>query len=767
MTLDGPQYDWRQARVRPAHEKTQLLDRGQSEFPSTRRFFDTVIQDVRVIRVDVATSPDGKVPFSYALDLEDTTYGADASAGEDECTRSVIDVTADLKGGRASRIEWNSLSGEPDLPLSFKFERAGESRFQFSFELPAGARCLGLGERLCGLNRRGSVHTLFNTDDTNHIPSIDSMYKSIPFLIVWHHGRCRGIFLDSPARQRWDLDSHLTGAASIELLSRRGFQLYMMDEADLDQIVSAYTHLTGRSKLPPLWSLGHQQSRWSYPDEKTVREIAGEFRKRKIPCDTIVLDIDYMDDYRVFTTSNERFPDFKGLIDDLARDNFDVITIVDPGVKRDARYQVFKDGKKNDYFCKTEDGKIFLGKVWPGVSAFPDFLREDVRTWWAALQGFLIDRGVRGIWNDMNEPVFFDVKEKLARDARELPPDSDQLFLETVPEGKVGHYEVRNLYGFQMSRASHDGLIALRPNERPFVLCRSAYSGLQRYSAVWLGDNHSWWEHLAMSLPMLVSVGISGIPFCGVDIGGFSLDCGGELIMRWYATGIFYPLFRNHCSLHGRPQEPWSFGPDVEAVISKFIKTRYRLLPYIQALFYEHLRTGAPLMRPLAYHYKEDECAVEIDDQFLFGRDIMVAPVCQPGKSIRPVYFPEGRWHPFEGGEPIEGKSVHNIRIEFDRIPAFVREGAVIPLYDVVESTKELADAPVTFHCFGNTSSGVYFEDDGISNDYLKGRFNAYHLSVTDGALEVTPVWQGMRAASRKHRLSIGGKTKDIAAPGA
>ena len=331
--------------------------------------------------------------------------------------RQVPDFTADFEDFESEEIVW-SVSEEATLPLQLTWQQTSESRFELRFSLPADAACLGLGERQSGLNLRFARHTLFNTDDNLHVESIDSMYKSIPFLLVNTSSQCFGLFLDSPARQRWDLDSGLTGVASVELLSRRGWQLYCFGPGSLSQITAAFTRLTGRSKMPPLWSLGHQQSRWSYPDQDTVVRIAHEFRFRKIPCDTIVLDIDYMDEYRVFTASKERFPDFKQLISDLRNNNFRVVTIVDPAVKKDPKFFVFNDGKKHNFFCTRADGKLFIAQVWPGPSALPDFMRDDVRMWWAAQHGFYTDAGVAGIWNDMNEPAILTASARLQQTQR-------------------------------------------------------------------------------------------------------------------------------------------------------------------------------------------------------------------------------------------------------------------------------------------------------------------------------------------------------------
>ncbi|MBX9667193.1 MAG: glycoside hydrolase family 31 protein [Candidatus Obscuribacterales bacterium] len=650
---------------------------------------------------------------------------------------------------------WKRSSKDQQL-LDFEWQQSSESRWNFYFKLPKDAMCFGLGERLSGFNLRGRVHTLFNHSDNMHVPTLDPLYKSIPFLLIRHQGRYQGIFLDSPARQRWSLDVELEEQASIELLSRRGFTVYLFETSSLPDLLAAYTALTGRSKLPPNWSLGHQQSRWSYPDESTVLAVAAEFRTRNIPCDAIVLDIDFMDEYRVFTSSPERFPNFKEMIAKLQDQNFRVVTIVDPGVKKDAKYFVYRDGKKHDYFCKKADGKTFYGKVWPGQSVFPDFLREDVRLWWAALHGFLVENNVSGVWNDMNEPCLFGQGCPLPLDAIELPKEHHQLFMQQSPEGDVGHFEVRNLYGLEMSRATWEGLTALRPDERPFVLSRAGYAGIQRYAAVWLGDNMSWWEHLAVSVPMLLNVGLSGVPFCGVDVGGFGDDCSPELLARWYALAMFYPFFRNHCSKAGAEQEPWSFNQRVEDAIRHFVETRYRLLPYIRCLFWEHIRTGAPLMRPIIWDYPEDQFAAEIDDQFLFGRDILVTPIVKRGQTERSVYLPNGLWYPFDGGEPLEGGRLHKVGFELDEVPAFVRDGSIVPFVDLIQSTDYYELAPITFKVWGDHAMGLYLDDDGISFEYEEDGYNEWLLRYDNGQFSSNLANFGYIAPEREYYFQHG-----------
>jgi alpha-glucosidase len=652
------------------------------------------------------------------------------------------------------QADWTEAS-RPELPCNIRWQQSKEARYDVFFDLPERVRCLGLGERFSGLNLRGSVHTLCTTDTGgDQHETIDSLYMSIPFLILQDGAGVTGIFVDCPAPQKWDLDSLLEERANVKVFTRRGWQMYVFEANDLPSLISAYTTLTGVTELPPVWALGHQQSRWSYPDQNTAQRIAQEFRSRNIPCDTIVLDIDYMDEYRVFTTSPDRFPNFKEMVQALNAQKFRVVTIVDPGVKKDGKYSIYKEGLKQDLFCKKADGSLFIDVVWPGKSAFPDFAKPETRLWWGEKQNHLLDLGVSGIWNDMNEPAFFSNKSPLPKNLTELPPDKEQFFMQQSPEGKpIGHFELRNLYGSLMSQAAREGLQKRNPQERPFVLSRAGYAGLQRHAAIWLGDNMSWFDHLETSIPMLINVGLSGVPFAGADIGGFGADTTAEMLIRWYELGIFYPFFRNHCIMQGRAQEPWAFTPAVEQAIKKLIETRYALLPYIQALFWDHMRTGAPLIRPLSWHYPSDPQAAHVQDQFLFGEDLLVAPVVQKARAHRYVYLPKGNWHPFEGGDPLEGGRVYTIEWKLGSVPAFVRDGAIIPLAQVVQSTVDLPHAAMTFRAFGDRATGRYFEDDGISISYKSGSYNEFILATNGSQLEVNTLHSGFEAPSRKYYL--------------
>jgi alpha-glucosidase len=609
------------------------------------------------------------------------------------------------------------------------------------------------------------VHTLLATDNPHHLESSDPLYKSIPFLALERAEGSIGLFLDSPAPQRWHLDRELDGAGRIELLSRRGWQLYLLGPAPLPDLVGAFTRLTGRAELPPIWSLGHQQSRWSYPNQRVVQDLAEQFRSRKIPCDTLVLDIDYMDRYRVFTVSRRRFPDFEGMTRSLARRGFQVVSIVDPGVAKSERDPTFNEGRQRGMFCRTPQGKLFVDEVWPGPACFPDFLRPEVRDWWGQKLGFLRSLGVAGIWNDMNEPAFFRRRKVFDAASGRLPRDRDQPFLQRTPQGPVGHLEVRNLYGSSMAQGTFDALLRMQPDQRPFVLSRSCYAGIQRFGAVWLGDNCSWFEHLRLSIPMLLNLGLSGVPFCGADIGGFGGDADAELLVRWYQLGIFYPFFRNHCARGQRAQEPWAFGDRVEHAIRRLIEARYRLLPYLQGLFVEHREQGAPIMRPLLWHYPEDSVAARIDDQFLFGRDLLVAPIVARGQTSRTVYLPRGRWYPFDGGLPLSGGRFHSVTWALDSVPAFAREGSIVPLADVVQHTGELTQAALTFRCHGALCRGRFWQDDGRSLAYRRGEFNDWELGLGQGRFWIRPRHLGFVAPTRRYFYEAMGKRKPIKLP--
>lgn len=572
-------------------------------------------------------------------------------------------------------------------------------------EMPLGEFYYGFGEKSGRLNKRETHLTMWNSDIPGYKADTDPLYESIPFFYGIRNGKAYGIFFDNSYRSSFDMGKesdtrYSFGATGGEL------NYYFFFGPTPKKILSRFTELVGRMPLPPLWSLGYQQCRWSYTPEKRVREIARNFRDRKIPADVIYLDIDYMDGYRIFTWNKERFPDPAGMIRDLANDGFRIAVIVDPGIKQDSSYSAFRSGLAGDHFIKYPDGKPFIGKVWPGECAFPDFSSVAGREWWGSQFKILTDAGVRGWWNDMNEPSVFDVPTKTV-DLSVIHNDDGRM---------TTHEKNHNTYGMLMTQATYEGVRRLVPHERPFVLTRASFAGGQRYSAAWTGDNVASWEHLQMAVPMCLNLSISGQPFVGTDIGGFIGYPSGELFARWLQLGVFSPLMRAHSVINERNKEPWEYGAEYEAVNRTTIELRYRLLPYIYATMVQASRTGIPPMRPLVFDYPEDPEYTWNETEFMFGEHLLVAPVLWEGATKRSLRLPEGTWYDFWTGRKYQGKARVEVEAPLNRIPLFVKGGAVIPMQSVIQHTGQKPVDPPTLVAFpGESVSSLYYEDDGIS----------------------------------------------------
>ena len=554
----------------------------------------------------------------------------------------------------------------------------------------------GLGEMTGPLDKRGLVREFWNADVLGQAScmhaGLRNLYVSIPFGISLRSGRAAGIFWDNPARQVWDLGQSAPDEWRLEAATGE-IDLYLFTGPRVTGVVERYTELTGRMPLPPRWALGYHQSRYSYASRAELERVGREFRRRKIPCDALYLDIHHMDGHRVFTFG-KTFPRPRQMLAKLARRGFKVIAIVDPGVKDDAKFGVLKRGRALNAFVKARGGKKdFIGKAWPGRCRFPDFLNVRARRWWVSEQVRFMRLGLAGVWCDMNEPALFDIAGKtLPGDC--VHRDNRSRILQVARRGaaqaeasdyvNLPHSSQHNLYGLLMARAARAAAlwVSLRSrDERPFVLTRAGYAGVQRYATVWTGDNSSSWEHLAESVPMLLNLSLSGVAFCGADAGGFLDNCTGELLARWTQLAACTPFFRNHSNCDSRPQEPWAFGPEVERVCKKFIELRYRLLPYLGKLFTEAHERGTPIMRPLFWHYPDDKIAARIGDQFLLGADLLVAPVLQPGCVARCVYLPRGEWVNFwNRRERVRGGRHIVASATLDTLPLFVRAGAKLAL---------------------------------------------------------------------------------------
>ncbi|WP_010630529.1 glycoside hydrolase family 31 protein [Sporolactobacillus vineae] len=581
----------------------------------------------------------------------------------------------------------------------------------------------GLGEKTGHLNKKGYHYKMWNTDDPSpHVESFETLYKSIPFFIALKDRQAFGYFLDNTYESVFDLGKENSNYYAFGAVDGN-LDYYFIYGPSAKEVVGGYTHLTGTAPLPQLWTLGYQQCRWAYVPEQRLREVAETFRRKDIPCDALYLDIDYMDGYRVFTWDKKKFPDPHKTLQDLREQGFKVVTIIDPGVKKDKGYPIYDQGMAGHYFATDKDGLPYVNKVWPGDALYPDFSSHKVRSWWAANQKIMTDTGVSGIWNDMNEPASFNGPL----------PDDVQFQHDGVP---ADHREIHNVYGHYMAKATYEGL-KKATGKRPFVITRACYAGTQKYSTVWTGDNQSLWEHLRMSLPMLMNLGLSGVPFCGTDVGGFGFDCTAELLARWIQVGAFTPLFRNHSSIYTRDQEPWAFGEQTEAICRKYIKLRYRLLPYLYDLFHQEEKNGLPLIRPLLLNDQHDPRTYEINDEFLCGDDLLVAPVVTQGEKARAVYLPEGSdWVDYWTKTVYKGGQYIIRETPLDVCPIYIRSGAVIPLYPVQHYVGEQPVTELTLDVYParkGIRSYRHYQDDGESFAYRKGAFNLYQFDVTAG----------------------------------
>jgi alpha-glucosidase len=582
--------------------------------------------------------------------------------------------------------------------------------------MPLDEEYLGFGEK-AGLLFRSGIHvTMWNSDIPGYTADTDPLYESIPFFLALRAGRTYGIFFDNTFRSSFDMgkecrDAYSFGAEAGEV------NYYFFAGPTPGAIVSRFTELVGRMPLPPRWALGYQQCRWSYPTETRVREIARGFRERKIPCDVIYLDIDYMDGYRIFTWNKKNFPDPSRMIGDLARDGFKIAVIVDPGIKIDSGYSAFRSGLAGNQFVRYSDGRLYRGNVWPGVCAFPDFTSEHARNWWGANFAGLVSDGVRGWWNDMNEPSVFDVPTKTI-DLDVIHDDDGQ---------RTTHAKNHNIYGMQMTRATREGVQQRTPDERVFVLTRATYAGGQRYSAAWTGDNVATWEHLGLALRMCLNLSVSGQPFVGSDIGGFIGFPSGELFARWLQLGVFTPLMRAHSVINEKNKEPWEYGPEFTDVNRETINLRYRFLPYIYNAMVVASLSGVPPMRPLGFAFPAESQLLYNDDEFMFGVDLLVAPVLHEGGRSRSVQLPRGTWYDFWSDSVYGGGRRIDVEAPLNRLPLLVRAGAILPLQQIVQYSDEAPINPLTFSLFPvdstNESSTIYYEDDGHTMKYRNGEF--------------------------------------------
>lgn len=621
-------------------------------------------------------------------------------------------------------------------------------------------RVFGLGQMLGALNRRGKRYRLFAKDEPSHTPEKASLYGSHPFFIV-QGSKTFGVFVDYPGELVIDVGFTEKDLLEVMLPSAH-FDLYLIESWDVRHIIREFLQLTGAPYLPPRWSFGYQQCRYSYPDATSIREVAAKCRDHGIPCDAIYLDIDYMKDYKIFTVDNEKFPDLPGLTRELREQGIKLIPIIDPGVKVEPGDDTYDTGLRGGHFCLDEDGAPFIGAVWPGFVHFPDFMNSNCRRWWGSLYKAFFDIGIEHFWNDMNEPAIFytprslsllrktvsriEATDDLGTGAVDFISSLGQFWqneddlrrlFHTLDDGsRVRHWDIHNLYGASMARATAEGLLSMKPAQRYFLIARSSYIGMHRYAVIWTGDNASWWEHMLAQIRMVLSLNLAGFFYCGGDIGGFGGDASPELCIRWTQLGCFTPLFRNHSTKGSRSQEPWAFDPQSLAIMREFIQVRYALLPYIYSEYLHSIQNLNPFVSPLFLHFG-DPALKDIEDQFMFGNSIMVAPVHIQGARSRFVYLPECRWLYWnltawnQRDMQVLSPGSHLISVELNETPVFLRENSLLPLCAPARNGDE--PLPETLEVIGFVTTRASYTlllDDGSTWEYKQGRKASIGITV-------------------------------------
>lgn len=589
-----------------------------------------------------------------------------------------------------------------------------------------GERFVGLGEKTGNLDRKGSGYTNWNTDSYGYSTGADPIYSTIPFYIGIHHGLNYGIFMDNTYQSDFNF------GASNNRFSSFGAQggemnYYFIYHNHLADIITSYTALTGRMPMPPLWSLGYQQNRYTYYPDTEVLRIAQTLREKKIPADGITLDIHYMDHYKLFSWDKARFPNPLAMNKKLSDMGFTTTVIVDPGIKVEKGYDAYESGLKDNIFIKYPDSVNYSGEVWPGLVHFPDFTSEKGRAWWRKKVKFFADNGVSGIWNDMNE---------IATWGNKMP--SNVLF--NYDGAIASHKQAHNVYGMQMARSSYEGARESM-NKRPFVLTRAGYAGLQRYTAIWTGDNRPEEDHMLLGVRLINSLGLSGMPFAGMDIGGFIGTPSNSLFARWIQIGAFNPYFRNHAAVNTQSSEPWTHGEEVTEISRNYVSLRYKLMPYLYSTFFEATQSGLPVMRSLAIDYTFDPKIydTQFQNQYFFGKAFMVFPF-ESTKEYANAYFPKGLWYDLYTDDKQQGETEKILHLSIQKLPVYVKESSIVPMQSLVQSTQEQPTDTLIINIYKGSinNSFVYYEDDGKSFDNEKGDFYKRTISYDAAKRSIT-----------------------------
>jgi alpha-glucosidase len=585
----------------------------------------------------------------------------------------------------------------------------------------------GLGERAAPLDRRGGSYRMWNTDPGgSYGPGKDPLYITIPAYLSMHNNGSYLIFYENSFPATFKFGSKEIPADTSQVEFEGGMLRYYLMPGPPDIALERYTELTGRAPLPPRWALGYHQSRWGYKTEADIREVAAGFRENDLPLSAIHLDIDYMDGYRIFTVNRRRFPDLNKLTQDLERQGIKTVAIIDPAIKIDRKYKQYQECLEGEIFCKDQDGKVVEGLVWPGWSAYPDFTNPATRAWWGQQYPRLLNQGIAGIWHDMNEPTAFTAWEDMT-----LPLQSRHDL-----EGTQGdHRQAHNLYGLLMNQAGYEALRSLRPGRRPWLLTRSGWAGLQRYAWTWTGDTESSWDALRMTIPTVLGLGLSGLPFSGPDVGGFSGEPSEELYVRWFQMASFLPFFRTHSAIGIPRREPWMFGDRVLNILREFLNMREQLIPYHYGLAWEASQKGHPPVRPLFWLDPTDQALWKIEDAFLLGDSLLIAPMLEEGQEQRSFHLPAGGWYNFWDDRYLQGPGEITLQAGLERIPILVRAGSVLPVQQSGSFSLHLYP-PV-----GEAGAGFLYSDEG--DGYGAYRLDRFSFSQNEDGLLLKRSWEG------------------------
>ncbi len=630
--------------------------------------------------------------------------------------------------------------------------------FKLTFDMGKSDIVYGLGENVGGLNKRGSIYDSFCTDEFIHTPDKKSLYAAHNLIIV-DGERKFGLFVDHPGKVRFDIGFTYKNILEISA-ENANLDLYIIDGDSVKSITKKFRLAIGESYIPPKWAFGFQQSRWSYPDAKSITDITDKFRDNKIPCDTIYMDIDYMDNYKNFTIDEKKFPNFPKFVKEIKDKGFRLIPIIDAGCKKEDGYDINDEGLQKNLYCVDEDGKPFVGAVWPGKVHFPDFLNPKTRKWFGDKYNFLIDQGIEGFWNDMNEPAIFYSEKGIKKAFKKIDEIRDQnldiysffdlkstmssisnsvedykSFYHKVDGKFIRHYDVHNQYGYNMTKAAGDSFSNNYPNKRFLLFSRASSVGMHRYGGIWTGDNKSWWEHLELNMKMMPSLNMVGFLYSGADIGGFGSDANSELITRWTQFGLFTPLLRNHAALGTRIQEPFSFDSETTDILRDTLNFRYALIPYIYSEYMKAVKDSESYFKPLSFEY-EDDMSRRIEDQLLVGDSIMLAPVYKANSTGRNVWLPEEMllWNAKKYTDinlEVKRSGFNYIDVDIDQTPLFIRKNKILLIGNHAQNVEAIDNTEITLISFVDRSATyTLYDDDGTTNNYKNGGFSELNISI-------------------------------------